>query len=95
VQYRQSINKNDLEYAILGLEGVIGIQKLELVQDIKNRALYYYRGNGEIYSDNDSTYGFQYNFEDALTEDGIYRPSVTPSVFELKDPSRDIYGKLV
>ena len=51
--------------------------------------------DGTTYSDNDSTYWFQYNFEEALTEDGIYRPSITPSVFELKDPSRDIYGKLV
>ena len=95
MQYRQSINKNDLEYVILGLDGVIGIQKLELVQDIKDRALYYYRADGTTHVGNDSNYGFQYNFEESLTENGIYRPSVTPSVFELKNPNRDIYGKLI
>jgi len=28
-------------------------------------------------------------------ENGIIRPSLTPSVFELRDPDRDIYGKVI
>jgi hypothetical protein len=27
--------------------------------------------------------------------DGVYRPSITPSVFELKNSNQDIYGKVV
>ncbi len=98
MQYRQSINMNDLQYNILGLEGVIGIRELKLFQDgnseyASGRQLYYYKGDGEI-SGTDSNYGFQYNFDNAL-KDGIYRPSITPSVFELKNPNQDIYGKVI
>ncbi len=97
--FRQSININDLQYNILSLDGVIGINELTLFQDGKpgeyaeGRQLYYYKGDGEIIG-TDSTYGFQYNFDDAL-QDGIYRPSVSPAVFELKNPNQDIYGKVV
>ena len=42
----------------------------------------------------ESDYGFEYNFSNA-EENGIIRPSVTPSVFELKNPNRDIYGKVI
>ena len=48
----------------------------------------------EDYTDNDSTYGFQYGFDNA-EENGIIRPSITPSVFELKNLNRDIYGKVI
>jgi len=97
--FRQSININDLQYNILSLDGVIGINELTLFQDGKpgeyaeGRQLYYYKGDGEIIG-TDSTYGFQYNFGTAL-RDGIYRPSVSPAVFELKNPNQDIYGKVV
>jgi hypothetical protein len=97
--FRQSININDLQYNILSLDGVIGINELTLFQDGKpgeyaeGRQLYYYKGDGEIIGV-DSTYGFQYNFDNAL-QDGIYRPSVSPAVFELKNPNQDIYGKVV
>ena len=33
MQFRQSINMNDLQYNILGLDGVIGIKELKLFQD--------------------------------------------------------------
>ena len=99
MQFRQSINMNDLQYNILGLKGVIGIKELKLFQDgtdeyATNRKLYYYQGDGDTYSDGSSNYGFQYNFDNAL-QDGIYRPSVTPAVFELRNPNQDIYGKAV
>ena len=102
MQFRQSININDLQYNILGLDGVIGVKELILFQDGKSgengyaegRQLYYYRGDG-VQVGTDSEYNFQYNFENALTDDGIYRPSITPSVFELKNPNKDIYGKVI
>ena len=98
MQFRQSININDLQYNILGLDGVIGIKELKLFQDgndqyASGRKLYYYKGDGEIICDDD-TYGFRYNFDNSL-ENGIIRPSVSPSVFELKNPNQDIYGKVI
>ena len=98
MQFRQSINLNDLQYNILGLDGVIGIKELKLFQDgndqyASGRKLYYYKGDGEIIGDDD-TYGFRYNFDNSL-ENGIIRPSVSPSVFELKNPNQDIYGKVI
>ena len=99
MQFKQSINMNDLQYNILSLDGVIGIQELKLFQDgndeyATGRKLYYYQGDGDIVSDGNIDYGFQYNFENAL-ENGIYRPSVTPAVFELRNPNNDIYGKVI
>jgi len=98
MQFRQSININDLQYNILGLDGVIGIKELKLFQDgndeyATGRQLYYYKADGEVIG-TESNYGFQYNFENSLV-DGIYRPSITPSVFELKNPNQDIYGKVI
>ena len=98
MQFRQSINLNDLQYNILGLEGVIGIKELRLFQrgnDIGvNRNLVYYRADGTLSNDGESGYGFEYNFQNALV-DGVIRPSVTPSVFELKNSNKDIYGKVI
>ena len=45
-------------------------------------------------SNGESGYCFQYEFDNSL-ENGIIRPSLTPSVFELRDPDRDIYGKVI
>ena len=99
MQFRQGINMNDLQYNILGLDGVIGIKELKLFQDGKvndyaeGRKFYYYKADGEVIGE-DSNYGFQYNFENAL-QDGIYRPSSQPAVFELRNPNQDIYGKVI
>ena len=98
MQFRQSINMNDLQYNILGLDGVIGIKELKLFQEgngegIGSRKLYYYDTKGNIIGD-DSNYGFPYSF-DGAEENGIIRPSMTPAVFELRNPNRDIYGKVI
>ena len=100
MQFRQSINMNDLQYNILGLDGVIGIKELTLFQDGNSnyaggRKLYSLQGAGTTVPNGEVSYGFQYNFTEALSEDDIYKPSVTPSVFELKNPNQDIYGKVV
>ena len=99
MQFRQSININDLQYNILGLDGVIGIKKLLLFQDgnaeyAEGRKMYNYTASGGAVTNSENTYGFQYDLTEAL-EDGIYRPSVTPSIFELRNPNRDIYGKVI
>jgi len=102
MQFKQVININELQYNILGLDGVVGVKELKLFQNGNsdygnNRKLYYYQADGDTYdgvSGHESTYGFQYNFENSL-QDGIYRPSVTPAVFELKNPNKDIYGKVI
>ena len=99
MQFRQSININDLQYNILGLDGVIGLKELTLFQDGTNeyatgRKLYSLQADGDAVSGGETDYGFQYNFGNALV-DGVYRPSITPSVFELKNPNQDIYGKVV
>jgi len=98
MQFKQSINLNDLQYNILGLEGVIGIKELKLFQDGNNeyasgRQLYYYKGDGEVIG-TDSNYGFKYNFDNAI-QDGVVRPSVSSAVFELRNPNQDIYGKVI
>ena len=54
----------------------------------------YYQADGDVIDKGESGYGFQYEFEASL-ENGIYRPSLTPSVFELRNPNRDIYGKVI
>jgi len=99
MQFRQSININDLQYNILGLDGVIGIKELKLFQDgtdeyAVGRKLYSLQGNGDSVTGGETNYGFQYNLENSLLN-GIYRPSITPSVFELKNPNQDIYGKVI
>ena len=98
MQFRQSINLNDLQYNILGLDGVIGIKELKLFQDGNNeyasgRQLYYYKGDGEVIG-TDSNYGFKYNFDNAI-RDGVIRPSISSAVFELRNPNQDIYGKVI
>ena len=97
MQFRQSINMNDLQYNILGLEGVIGIKELKLFQrgnDLGiNRHMAFYQADGDTLDGGESGYGFQYEFDNSL-ENGIIRPSLTPSVFELRNPNNDIYGKV-
>ena len=46
MQFRQSINLNDLQYNILGLDGVIGIKELKLFQDGNNE----YASGRQLYS---------------------------------------------
>ena len=99
MQFRQSININDLQYNILGLDGVIGIKELSLFQEgtdeyATGRILCSLQADGDAVANGENGYGFQYNFQNSLV-DGIYRPSITPSVFELKNPNNDIYGKVI
>ena len=104
MQFRQHINLGDLKYNILGLDGVIGIKTLKLIQDtseidnfptsLNSKKFHFYKGDGTPSVNGTAGYGFQYNFENATVND-IVKPSVTPSVFELRDPDNDIYGRVV
>ena len=104
MQFRQHINLGDLKYNILGLDGVIGIKTLKLIQDtseidnfptsLNSKKFHFYKGDGTPSVNGTAGYGFQYSFENATVND-IVKPSVTPSVFELRDPDNDIYGRVV
>ena len=58
-----------------------------------NPSLYYYHYSGTGWTSTDGTagYGYKFNFENALNQD-VIRPSVTPAVFELKNPNENIRG---
>jgi len=105
MQFSQAINLNELRYEILGKDGVIGIRKLQLFQDTENIEEFNSSGNnrkvlasvnsvGNSLEVGTSGYGFQYDFQSATVND-IVRPSKTPSVFELRDPNSDIYGRVI
>ena len=94
MQFGQAIDLNELKYQILGLTGVIGIQTLEIKQAMDDgRILNSKNAVGEDTS-GELNYGFVYDFASALKND-IVRPSSTPSVFELRNPNQDIYGRVL
>jgi len=94
MQFGQAIDMNELRYQILGVTGVIGIQTLELSQDINDNTFKSKGVDGQVTSPSRDGYGFVYDFNTAL-QNGIYRPSTTPAVFELRNPNQDIYGRVL
>ena len=81
------------------------LRKLQVFQDTENIEEFNASGNNRrvlasvIYVGNalavgTDGYGFQYSFQHATVND-IVRPSKTPSVFELRDPNNDIYGRVI
>ena len=94
MQFGQAIDLNELKYQILGKVGVIGIQTLEIKQAMDDgRILNSKNAVGED-TNGELNYGFVYDFASALKND-IVRPSSTPSVFELRNPNSDIYGRVL
>ena len=104
MNFRQSINLNDLKYEVLGLDGVIGVKTLKLFQntselagqsDLNPKQLAYYNGDGTIDTvQGTNGYGFKYDFNTATIDD-VVRPSATAAVFELRNPDTDIYGRVL
>ncbi len=103
MQFAQAINLGELRYQILGKDGVIGINELKLFQETteiedfsattqNNRQLFTFDNQGN--SNGNSGFGWTYSFQNALQND-IVRPSATPSVFELRNPDTDIYGRVI
>ena len=95
MQFGQGINLTELEYEIIALNGVIGIPKIEILQSMPDgRLLNSFNAVGESTTGGENGYGFVYSFETALSNKTI-RPSATPSVFELRNPNSDIYGRVL
>ena len=103
MQFRQPIYSSDLEYLLMGLDGVRSVNFVKLTQGTENEfaglfpnTLYYFDKDG-IVTGFDSQYGYQYDFsqfygDNAISSDGIVLPSITPSVFELKNPKENVKG---
>ena len=123
MQFNQPIFKSNLEFELMGVEGVRSIGHVTITQDKD-----YFYNDGETltlptyaYSfstsgegadiDGDGVddgsfivadggtlgYGYKYNFQVALSDDGtiIVPPNTsTPTVFELKNPNQNIQGRV-
>ena len=106
MRFRQIIFTNEIIYELMGLEGVRGVNNLELTQQYPtfdqsiefSPPLYRYQiNNGELQEPNGNTgYGYQYNFnsfyDGVNSSDGTILPSIEPSSFELKNPNQNIKG---
>ena len=108
MQFRQPIYTNDLIYELMGIDGVRAVNYLELTQgdlssDNGSATLFspqLYDASidsaGSITTGNNTGYGYLYNFnnfyDSTIASDGVILPSVTPSVFELKNPNENIKG---
>jgi hypothetical protein len=78
MNFNQTINISKFELALANVEGV------QSVQNVKVRNLT--KVDGDDYSD------VEYNIEKATIDKIIY-PSLDPSIFEVKNPGKDISGK--
>ena len=123
MQFNQPIFKGNLEYELMGIEGVRSIGHITITQtndylgdgqDL-DQYTYTYQFNPQNESgvdiDGDGTpdgvfaegqsgtsgYGYKYDFANAQSSDGtIIMPpnTATPTVFELKNPNRNIQGRV-
>ena len=127
MQFRQPIYISQLEYELMGLDGVRAVNYVILTQEKNwkngdslefNPALYsftksntsgndctsqiepdYYAYENSTFTfgdfcNNGNGFGWKYQF-DLATEDGIVVPATVNSIFELKDPSQHIKGKVL
>ena len=124
MQFNQPIFKSNLEFELMGVEGVRSIGHITITQEkdyfyddgeLLNSPTYTYSfdNTGEATVDIDGVegydgsfveatggtigYGYKYNFENALSDDGtiILPPNTaTPTVFELKNPNQNIQGRV-
>ena len=99
LQFRQPIYVSQLEYELMGVEGVRAINHVCITQDNNyldssefgtfDPPLWFTHWNPYT----GFAYGYKYNFQAALQE-GVIRPSKTPAVFELKNPGINIKGRV-
>ena len=95
---------SDLEYELMGIDGVRAVNYVTLTQQFdynNDNAEVFIEPLYNYIIQTDSTqnftavktagYGHQYDFEEA-SQGGMILPSVTPSVFELKNPNQNIKG---
>ena len=83
MHFHQPIQTNDLEYELMGLDGVRAVNYVELTQ--------------QSTSTQNSSYGWEYKFNqfyynNATAGPGFVLPSFSPAVFELKNPSKNVKG---
>ncbi len=122
MQFNQPIYKSQLEYELMGVEGVRSIGHITITQ---HKDYFYEDGetldsptynysfdntmgdlvdldgdgtpDGSFISSGTNGYGYKYDFDDALSDDGtIVLPpnTATPTVFELKNPNQNIQGRV-
>ena len=101
MQFKQTIYVSNPAYELMNLEGVRAVNYVTITQEkdynnnnevVFTNPLYYYQYSGDTWEENGTTgYGYKFNFFNALSQD-IIRPSVTPAVFELKNPNDNIKG---
>ena len=122
MQFNQPIYKSNLEFELMGVEGVRSIGHVTITQDkdyfyedgdLLNSSTYTYSHTNDSGVDLDgdginepgyiqadggtSGYGYKYNFQNALSDDGtiVVPPKTsTPTVFELKNPNQNIQGRV-
>ena len=108
MQFRQPIYTSDLEYELMGIEGIKSINKIELTQDTPSWGTQVFTTGlydisidsaGNISSGNNTGYGYEYEFEKfyngEISSDGTILPSVEPAVFELKNPNENVKGDIL
>jgi len=105
MQFHQPLYTADLEYELMGLDGVRSVNFVKLTQgngindysDVFTSPLWSYNNSNTGGGQNGGGYGWEYDFtqfygDTAISSDGIILPSVTPSVFELKNPKDNVKG---
>ena len=109
MRFRQPIFTSELIYELMGIDGVRGVNHVELTQgtpefnSISSFSPELYDisidGAAEV-TGNNTGYGYFYDFgqfygSDAVGGNGVILPSVEPSVFELKNPNENIKGVVI
>ena len=108
MQFGQPIFVSQLEYELMGLDGVRGINYVTITQNSDyngystlNDPTYLYSydpsannsAGGFVTTGGTDGYGYKFDFQSALVDGVIVPPSPTnPGVFELKNPNQNIKG---
>lgn len=100
MNFKQPIVITELEYLILGIKGIRGVNSLNITQTtVPNGSgptfepgLFNFNSAGVI-TENNPGYGYPYDFMgEALTPFKTIMPAADPAVFELRDPNNNIRG---
>jgi hypothetical protein len=107
MDFKQAIYTSDLEYELMGVDGVRAVNDVVLTQgggetnysNLLPSPLYSLTGipPGSLIADLSSGYGYNYNFSQfygntTSVGNGTILPSVEPSIFELKNPNQNVKG---
>ena len=107
MDFKQAIYTSDLEYELMGVDGVRAVNDVVLTQgggetnysNLLTSPLYSLTGipPGSLIADLSSGYGYNYNFSQfygntTSVGNGTILPSVEPSIFELKNPNQNVKG---